>query len=67
MVSVKFHAWAMKTLNFILFSGLLCQISAELFSAIEQLESLTVNEAKVIDEYKWLIGRFEDFVDQMKQ
>lgn len=57
----------MKLLNFLLFSALVCQISAELFSAIEQLESLTVNEAKIIDEYKWLIGRFEDFVDQMKK
>lgn len=57
----------MKFLKIFLAIVLVSRISAELFSAIEELESLSFNEEKLIHEMKMLIQRLEGTIRTMKR
>lgn len=57
----------MKFLTIFFAIALVSRISAELFSAIEELESLSFNEEKLIHEMKMLIQRLEGTIKIMKR
>lgn len=57
----------MEFLKIFLAIVLVSRISAELFSAIEELESLSFNEEKLIHEMKMLIQRLEGTIRTMKR
>lgn len=57
----------MKFLQLHLLVVLISLTSAELFSAVEKLESLTKNEDKLKVEYEKLLSGLEEVVDDLKR
>jgi uncharacterized protein Yka (UPF0111/DUF47 family) len=57
----------MKILKLILFLILATQISAEIFSAIEELETLTSQNGNLVKEFRWLVKNLEETLDHLKR
>jgi Sec-independent protein translocase protein TatA len=57
----------MKALNLFLVLVLATQTSAEVFSAVEELEPLTKQSGNLIKEFRSLINDLEETLDHLKR